>query len=155
MKIQFIILLVIILTYVDPTSSEEVTFKIVNPLSHIEKSIKWKKLQGLPEFSPNIHSDGCSGGMSAFYKKMKFLHKKYGNKLSWRECCTIHDKAYYYGGSKAHKKRADIELNSCVSQIVGQKYLGKAMEIAVKIGGGPYLPTSFRWGYGEDFRDKD
>jgi hypothetical protein len=26
------------------------------------------------------------------------------------------------------------------------------MQIAVSIGGLPYLPTSYRWGYGEDFR---
>lgn len=154
MRYTYILAIFIFFTYVKPVLSEEVVFKIINPSPSIDNN-KWKKHIGLPEFSPDAHSDGCSGGMSALYQKMKFLHKKYGNKLSWRECCTIHDKAYYYGGSKTQKKRADIELNSCVSQIVGRKFLGKAMEIAVKIGGGPYLPTSFRWGYGEDFREED
>lgn len=155
MSLKLLVILTVTLTHIETVMSAEVLFSIVNPQSHDEKSNNWKKLKGLPEFNPDVHSDGCSGGMSAIYQKMKFLHKKHGNKLRWRNCCVIHDKAYYYGGSKNHKKRADSELNQCVSQVVGHKSLGKAMEIAVKIGGSPSLPTSFRWGYGEDFRAED
>ena len=118
------------------------------------KDDKWEKHQGLPLFNPLLHSDGCSGGLSVFYQKMKFLHKKHGSQLKWRDCCEIHDQAYYYGGSKQQKIFEDASLNTCVSQVTGYKFLGKMLEIAVKIGGGPHLPTSFRWGYGEDFRVK-
>ena len=114
----------------------------------------WERKQGLPEFNPELHSDGCSGGMSKLYSKLTFLHPVHGNELRWRECCVIHDKAYYYGGSKAEKEKADQELRTCVTGIVGNDFLGKLMEAAVDIGGGPYLPAPFRWGYGEDFRDQ-
>ena len=32
------------------------------------------------------------------------------------------------------------------------RLLGPTMQIAVSIGGLPYFATSYRWGYGEDFR---
>jgi hypothetical protein len=91
--------------------------------------------------------------MSAIYSKLEFLHKKNGKTLKWRQCCEIHDEAYYYGGSKKLKNRADETLASCVSDVIGNQFLGKAMQAAVEIGGGPYLPTPYRWGYGEDFRN--
>jgi hypothetical protein len=124
-----------------------------NVLSPTNRHLAWEKHQDLPAFDPKIHSDGCSGGMSAIYEKLTFLHKNHGKTLKWRECCEIHDKAYYYGGSKIEKKQADMQLNQCVAEVVGQKYLGKAMQIAVEIGGGPNLPTPYRWGYGVDFKE--
>ena len=127
-------------------------FRIVNPEN--SKTV-WERHNKLPQFNAKYHSDGCSGGMSAIYQKLTFLHKKHGKTLEWRKCCVVHDKAYYYGGTKLQKEHADSELNRCVTQVVGKKYLGKAMQIAVKIGGGPNLPTPYRWGYGEDFRSLD
>lgn len=120
--------------------------------SPIGRNEAWQRKEGLPAFDPELHSDGCSGGMSALYAKLAFLHPVHGNELRWRSCCVIHDKAYYYGGGKAKKKEADQELRACVTRIVGNDFLGKLMEAAVDIGGGPYLPTPYRWGYGEDFR---
>ncbi len=72
--------------------------------------------------------------------------------MLWRKCCEDHDNAYYYGGSRKEKIIADNLLNQCVTQVIGDRFLGKTMQIAVEIGGGPNLPTSYRWGYGEDFR---
>lgn len=112
----------------------------------------WTKTEGLPNFNTEVHSDGCSGGMSAIYSELKFLHKKNGKTLEWRHCCELHDQAYYYGGSKKEKIRADENLASCVTKVVGNQFLGKMMQAAVEIGGGPYLPTPYRWGYGEDYR---
>lgn len=117
-----------------------------------QNSNAWSRVDGIPSFDVNLHSDGCSGGMSAIYSKLKFLHKKHGKTLEWRECCEDHDYAYYYGGTKNQKVAADEELGSCVADVVGNKFFGKTMQIAVDIGGGPYLPTPYRWGYGEDFR---
>lgn len=119
-----------------------------------KQSKAWSRVVGIPVFDVKLHSDGCSGGMSAIYSKLTFLHKKHGKTLQWRQCCEIHDLAYYYGGSKQNKVLADEELKSCVSAVVGNKFFGKIMQIAVKFGGGPYLPTSYRWGYGEDYRIK-
>ncbi len=114
------------------------------------------KISGLPKFDAQLHSDGCSGGMSAGYAKINFLHAYYGLQLPWHDCCVKHDEAYYYGGTKEDKRLADKNLKECVSHTLdGQQMgllLGNLMEKGVWLGGLPYLPTSFRWGYGEDFR---
>jgi len=132
------------------SSNQESHFNVLSPIK--PQSEQWIKLTGIPEFNVKIHSDGCSGGMSLIYSKLTFLHKQNGKTLEWRNCCEIHDRAYYYGGSKLEKKQADTQLSQCVTKVVGHQFLGKAMQIAVGIGGGPSLPTSYRWGYGEDFR---
>ncbi len=120
-----------------------------------EQVSHWKTLKGQPDIPPfkkKIHSDGCSGGMSAIYSRSTFLHKKYGKKLPWRSCCEIHDKAYYYGGSKKEKKEADEKLKQCVNDNQDGVLLGHLMQAAVTPFGKPQLHTSYRWGYGEDFR---
>ena len=147
---------IFILLFLTACSQSETpsNFKVKSPKASSNTSHnKWQKHVSLPTFDAEKHSDGCSGGMSAMYAKMTFLHKNHNNKLRWHECCVIHDKAYYYGGTKQEKKQADKALSQCVSKVVGNKFLGKAMQLAVKIGGSPYLPTSYRWGYGEDFRE--
>jgi len=119
----------------------------------------WQRITGIPEFDPVKHSDGCSGGMSAGYQSLCDELKIYGKDLPWRECCVIHDQAYYYGGSREEKKAADKALKKCVAQKLGDtitgRLLGEAMESAVRIGGVPYLSTDYRWGYGEDFRNTE
>jgi|GEM_PF-6105790 len=130
---------------------DETQFFVVNP--EYDKTNSWEKHEGLPVFNAGIHSDGCSGGMSAIYSKLQFLHKKHGKTLAWRKCCVIHDEAYYYGGTKKEKQKADFELKACVTGVVGNRHLGNMMHAAVEIGGGPNLPTSYRWGYGEDFKN--
>jgi hypothetical protein len=117
----------------------------------------WKTVTDIPEFDAEKHSDGCSGGMSAFYSRLpQAIRDRCGETLPWRECCVVHDRAYYYGGTREEKRAADEALKQCVAQILGDDIsghiLGAGMEIAVSIGGLPYFATSYRWGYGEDFR---
>lgn len=128
------------------------TTEILKKIASTDQKDLWEKLEGIPKFDSKRHSDGCSGGMSATYAEIDMLHPIFGNTLPWRSCCVVHDKAYYYGGSRHKKKRADTALKNCVSKIVGNKILGIVMRDAVSIGGVPYFPTSYRWGYGEDFR---
>ena len=111
----------------------------------------FERVVNIPKFDAKIHSDGCSGGMSLAYSNLSILHDKFGNQLPWRSCCVFHDEAYYYGGTRSEKEKADKQLRLCVSSIIGEDLLGRLMEQAVKIGGQPQLPTSFRWGYGADF----
>ena len=120
-----------------------------------------QRITDIPAFDPDKHSDGCSGGMSDNYAKIydnlpQELRGRFGETLPWRECCVVHDRAYYYGGTLAEKQAADEALKQCVGEILGDKILGDllgpAMKIAVSIGGLPYFKTSYRWGYGEDFR---
>ena len=63
------------------------------------------------------------------------------------DCCKKHDYKYWMGGTKAERLKADLDLRNCVAA-VGQPKIAKWMLRGVRAGGTPYLPTSFRWGYG-------
>ncbi len=82
-------------------------------------------------------SDGCSIFPDGTWSQ---------NKL-WLNCCIAHDKAYWIGGTDAERLQADRELKACVESI-GEPEIAKIMLAGVRVGGSPYLPTSFRWGYG-------
>lgn len=45
---------------------------------------------------------------------------------------------------------ADHELRACVAQ-VKDKHLAQLMLSGVRVGGSPFYPTPFRWGYGWDY----
>ena len=65
----------------------------------------------------------------------------------WRSCCIGHDFAYWQGGSYEQRRQADEELGACVTGI-GEPTIAAMMLAGVRVGGTPYLPTRFRWGYG-------
>lgn len=82
-------------------------------------------------------TDGCSA-----FPNGTFLQ----NSL-WLECCTAHDVAYWKGGSFSARKKADEALRECVAA-VGEPFVAGLMLMGVRVGGSPFLPTTFRWGYG-------
>ncbi len=82
-------------------------------------------------------SDGCSA----------FPDGTLAQNTLWLTCCTAHDYAYWQGGSYDERLQADHELESCVKK-VGEPYIAKLMLAGVRVGGSPFFPTSFRWGYG-------
>lgn len=82
-------------------------------------------------------SDGCSS----------FPDGTINQKNLWLNCCTEHDKAYWAGGTRKDRKKADAELKQCVKN-VGEPEIAQLMLAGVRVGGTPYLPTTFRWGYG-------
>jgi len=84
-----------------------------------------------------FHSDGCSIFPDGTLKQ---------NKL-WLRCCVAHDRAYWIGGTENERLQADQTLKECVAGI-GEPEIADVMLAGVRIGGSPYLPTSFRWGYG-------
>jgi hypothetical protein len=65
----------------------------------------------------------------------------------WKYCCVVHDYSYWQGGSYEDRKMADQALQHCVAQ-VGEPEISRLMLAGVRVGGTPYLPTKFRWGYG-------
>ena len=65
----------------------------------------------------------------------------------WLTCCTDHDLAYWTGGTSDEREKADRELKECVSG-AGEPAIAQLMLAGVRVGGTPYLPTTFRWGYG-------
>jgi len=82
-------------------------------------------------------SDGCSSFPDGSIKQREL----------WLSCCTAHDYAYWKGGTFNDRFQADNELRVCVAQ-VGEPELAVLMMAGVRVGGSPFLPTSYRWGYG-------
>lgn len=82
-------------------------------------------------------SDGCSG----------FPDGTPRQQVLWRRCCVTHDVAYWMGGTYQQRVEADEQLKMCVEE-VGEPEIAQLMLAGVRVGGTPYLPTSFRWGYG-------
>lgn len=82
-------------------------------------------------------SDGCSSFPDGTLED---------NEL-WLSCCTAHDYAYWQGGTYDERLIADKALQQCVTN-VGEPQIAKLMLAGVRVGGSPYFPTSFRWGYG-------
>jgi len=133
------------------------THEILASIKGRTKPDLWERVTDVPEFDPEKHSDGCSGGMSASYARLpQVVRDRFGETLPWKECCVIHDRAYYYGGTREEKQAADEALKQCVAGIIGDEILGvllgTTMKMAVSIGGVPYFSTSYRWGYSIDFR---
>ncbi len=85
-------------------------------------------------------TDGCSA----------FPNGTLQQKSLWLNCCIAHDFAYWKGGTYEERLAADEVLRQCVAQ-VGEPEIGLLMRNGVRIGGTPYLPTGFRWGYGWPF----
>ena len=82
-------------------------------------------------------TDGCSSFPDGTLKQ----------KNLWLACCTAHDFAYWQGGTYHERLTADKELQACVAK-VGEPAVAMLMLAGVRVGGSPFLPTTFRWGYG-------
>jgi hypothetical protein len=82
-------------------------------------------------------SDGCS----AFPDGTPFQQQL------WLSCCNIHDLAYWRGGTQAERLAADLALSNCVAA-AGEPEVAAVMLAGVRVGGAPWLPTPFHWGYG-------
>ncbi|MGZ3773374.1 MAG: hypothetical protein ACXVCY_02745 [Pseudobdellovibrionaceae bacterium] len=80
-------------------------------------------------------TDGCSVIADGFVTK------------SWEACCVQHDFEYWVGGSEADKDKADRMLEKCIG-INTFPILGEIFYAGVHVGGSPFLPTTWRWGYG-------
>jgi len=65
----------------------------------------------------------------------------------WFKCCYQHDIAYWKGGTYQQRMDADKELKQCVAN-VGEPIIAQLMLAGVRVGGSPFFPTNFRWGYG-------
>lgn len=70
---------------------------------------------------------------------------------SYYSCCYVHDVAYWPGGTAEARELADQSLRDCVLGITRNEALAGAMYRGVRMGGGPELPTHYRWGYGWPF----
>jgi len=82
-------------------------------------------------------SDGCSS----------FPNGTFEQKELWLSCCQKHDFDYWQGGTYQQRLISDVALKVCVAN-VGEPEIALLMLAGVRVGGTPYLPTKFRWGYG-------
>jgi hypothetical protein len=97
-------------------------------------------LLSLPSLADELKpfkSDGCSS----------FPNGTLEQKELWLSCCQKHDFDYWKGGTYKERLDSDKALESCVSK-VGEPEIALLMLAGVRVGGTPFLPTSFRWGYG-------
>ena len=65
----------------------------------------------------------------------------------WLECCVLHDLAYWRGGTRQERQKADRALERCVAAR-GHTAAAGIMYAGVRVGGVWWLPTCFRWGFG-------
>ena len=82
-------------------------------------------------------SDGCSSFPDGTFKQ----------KTLWLSCCQQHDLEYWQGGTYQERLQSDLALKTCVSN-AGEPQIAALMLAGVRVGGTPFLPTKFRWGYG-------
>lgn len=66
------------------------------------------------------------------------------------ECCEAHDRAYWRGGSARERWEADRQMLLCVAER-GHPFNAAVRYLAVRPGGYPLLPTSWRWNYGHPY----
>ncbi len=93
-------------------------------------------MAGAADLKP-FTTDGCSA----------FPDGTPNQKSLWIECCIRHDLAYWKGGTYDQRLEADQSLETCVSQ-AGEPEIAQLMLAGVRVGGSPYFPTTYRWGYG-------
>jgi hypothetical protein len=95
-------------------------------------------------------SGGSGGAIAAFATDgcSMFPDRAGEGGADWCSCCVAHDLVYWRGGTAEERHQADVMLQACVRQAANSALLANLMYAGVRIGGVPYLNTSFRWGYG-------
>jgi hypothetical protein len=105
----------------------------------------------IPQPDYRFSSDGCSGLMSWTWWTLT------GHGPPWEGCCVVHDFRYWQGGTRRDRREADRALRECVLAkaqdyaLIGcflVRCLAWLIWAAVRIGGGPHLPRTYRWGFG-------
>ena len=69
---------------------------------------------------------------------------------TWAECCVNHDIPYWCGGSSQQRRDADRTLKMCVSNR-HSNWMGALMYWGVRVGGHPWIPFHWRWGFGRAY----
>lgn len=119
---------------------------ILVPRELAEQADAWR-----PQPDYRFSSDGCSSPFSWLWWKL------FGHGPPWEGCCVLHDFAYWRGGTRGDRWLADRRLRCCVMAkareyaLAGQcliTVIAWIMWAGVRLGGGPYLPVHWRWGYG-------
>lgn len=70
--------------------------------------------------------------------------------FDFRRCCDEHDVRYWVGGTAEERKQTDRRFRACIAA-ADHDVLSNLYYFGVLIGGTPYLPTPWRWGFGWDY----
>jgi len=68
----------------------------------------------------------------------------------WQDLCVEHDRAYWRGGTAEQRVAADLALARGVMDR-GFPVMAALMWLGVRVGGAPWLPLPWRWGYGHPY----
>jgi hypothetical protein len=90
-----------------------------------------------PSELKNFQSDGCSA----------FPDGTLSDPQRWQAHCVKHDFSYWQGGTREQRREADRELVRGV-RAEGHPVLARCMYFGIRIGGAPWWPTPWRWGFG-------
>jgi len=98
-------------------------------------SAKTKKTPAAAEVPATFKSDACTFFPDGDY----------------RECCVVHDREYYVGGSWRDRLHSDDRLFGCVFKKKGvlHKLAAPLMWTGTRVAGVGFLPTPFHWGFGQ------
>lgn len=65
----------------------------------------------------------------------------------WEQHCLVHDYTYWKGGTRNERKQADLKFRDGIRS-EGKPVIAQIAYTGVRIGGTPWLPTPWRWGFG-------
>ena len=65
----------------------------------------------------------------------------------WERDCEVHDLAYWKGGTCGERKAADLLFRDGIRE-KGHPLIAELAYAGVRMGGSPWLPTPWRWGFG-------
>lgn len=84
-----------------------------------------------------FESDGCSMFPDGTQKEP----------VLWRDDCVQHDFAYWKGGTCRERREADQRLRDGIRS-KGKPMVAQIVYLGVRVGGHPWLPSPWRWGFG-------
>jgi len=129
----------------------------------------------LAPFETDGCSGGLSAVWSVVAERFPAFAEAHGARAPWEACCVAHDRLYHAAGPAAgavasYEARldADRQLRACVEHAgedrvpeiaalydvgedrvrEGYDLIGRAMYLAVRLGGAPCSGLPWRWGYG-------
>lgn len=76
---------------------------------------------------------------------------------NYRDCCVVHDREYFAGGSSKERWRSDKKLFQCVAAKPNfyNKVIAPIMWLGVRVFGVPWLNTKASWGFGKKKKSSD
>jgi len=69
----------------------------------------------------------------------------------WGNCCSELDREYWRGGTFIAQREANSAFRTCLGDVYPESYMPIIAYYGLYAVSSPFVPTSWRWGYGWDF----